>query len=319
MRSVTRLSADVSRAIRIASAFTGLGELAFAAAMAGGVSMAPFVATNTDQMGWSMLAGAVIGLVAVAAVMIAARDRILLRTGLWFGHAYAHQHLRHCAAGGATLDALSSDERALRAIRSTLTDGPARARLDALWLPVLWAALAFIDFAHGIAAVAIAGLILLVLMGLGGRKTDQSAATVLAEAAEGYRPVRDTIERWEVLNRASVGAAYRRGKRQSALRAALVLVLSLVTAAVLAAIAWTLQAGHITYWSAAGVLILQARSALVMAAYARHLSALRDMRASAEALATSRLSVMERGTTERGRFVPHVVSTHHSFDVRHAA
>ena len=91
MRSVTALSADVRRATRSAMTFSCVSAALFAATIAVGAHTFNASAAMFDAQGWSLLVAIAVAALSTSYLLLVARDRILLRTGLWFGHVYAHQ------------------------------------------------------------------------------------------------------------------------------------------------------------------------------------------------------------------------------------
>ena len=103
------------------------------------------------------LAAACAGAVLVATT--AARDRIVLRAGLWLDHTLGCHILASGARRGIARADIASDTAALARLARALTDRTIVAALDAPWLPLLLLALALLDPILGTVAAAFAALL----------------------------------------------------------------------------------------------------------------------------------------------------------------
>lgn len=293
MRSVTALSADVRRAARAAAALSCASAALFAATIAAGAYAAEFAAATLDADGWSVLAGSAVASLAAAYLLLTARDRILLRTGLWFGHVYAHHHLTCGALAGAPASTLAADERSLRTIHSALVDGTAARRMDAIWLPLAWAALASIHPAHAIAAAAFAGTVIVVGRLFKSRADVDASPVTLGELGVTDYPAAANIDAWEVRNRAAVAGTYANEKRKAARHAALGVVATVSAVALGLGTVLLLQQGSTTMLGAAAAALLHMRHAMVALAHAAGATARDRVLHAASRLTQARMASLE--------------------------
>jgi hypothetical protein len=320
MRSVTALSADVRRATRVATALSGASALLLALTAIGGLYAIETIALFLDMQGWSLLAGSAAAATIAAIVLRAARDRILLRTGLWFGHVFAHHHLTCSTLADAPTVALAADERAFRVIHAALVNGTIARRMDTLWLPVMWAALAIIHPALAAAAALFAG-ILIAAGSLAASKSDADVApVVLGELVRAVYPTAASIDAWEIQNRAAVAALYATQKRTASRRIILGALTAMAALALALVTAWLAQDGNITLAAAMTAAALQIRHAAVALAYASDATARAGVKRAALGLAETRIAAREAPRRAGPRHaMPRTYGLDPTHDVLHAA
>jgi hypothetical protein len=320
MQSVTALSADVRHAARVATAFSGASALLFAATIAAGAYATEHVAPTLDVYGWSILAGSATAALTAAYMLLAARDRILLRTGLWFGHAYAHHHLTRGALEGVPLDTLADEERSLRTVHTALLNGTIARRMDAICLPLVWLALTSIHPMYAIATASVAGILIGAGRVLCGRPDQDAAHVALGEIAQSDNPRAGDIDAWEIQNRAVIAYAYADGKRNTVRHIVLGILAIVAAAAFILGTAYLLQLGSITLLGAAAAALLQLRHASVALSYAADATARGRTRHAANALRSARLTALEgpQYTTHQPS-APRYVAPGPTLVVRHAA
>lgn len=196
-------------------------------------------------------AGALLTLVCLAA----ARDRILLRAGLWLDHTLGAHMLENGARLGTPPAALKKHADALALVSGALADRAVVAAFDVAWLPIFLAALVLLN--PVMAAVAAASAVLLVLATLveaprvarlarQKAQAGQGAATwwlaaTPATADAGLPP--GAAEQWERLNRPHIAATYALGRRSAILHDLARLVRAGAQVALIAVGAW-LVIGH---------------------------------------------------------------------------
>jgi ABC-type protease/lipase transport system fused ATPase/permease subunit len=263
MRLVIGLSPDIRRATRVAAAFSGLAAALVVCAVLFGRQVVVWHSA-LDQFGISLLTMSIVLLLLCSVALIAIREQILLRTGIWFGHAFAHQHLARRANDGATLDRITTDERAIRAIQSALVDGYAGKRADALWLPVYWLGLASIDPTYGALAVAAACTFGLTAFLLGRKRTVSAKYVTLYQLHRTQNVASTDIDQWEQSNRAATSVTYRNAIRSARYRRAQQLSMAACVAGLAYATAWTADAATAAPVDLLCCGILQARSLLLV-------------------------------------------------------
>lgn len=196
-------------------------------------------------------AGALLALVCLAA----ARDRILLRAGLWLDHTLGAHMLANGARLGTPPAELERDAEALALLSRGLAERSVAAALDAAWLPIFLAALALINPVMAVVAAIGAGLLVLAMLVAAprlGRLAQQkasagrgTAAWWLAAGAQsadvGLPP--GAAEQWERLNRPHIAAAYALGRRRARLDDLARVVRAGAQVALIAVGAW-LVVGH---------------------------------------------------------------------------
>ncbi len=175
-----------------------------------------------------------------------ARDRVLLRAGLWLDHTLG-QHLIDVGSRAGTPPAeLKRNADASAQFAGALVERAVVPAFDAAWLPVFLLALALLHPLMG----AVAGLFALILvlaaltrarrlgrLGENARQTADATATWwLAATLTG--PPTGAAEEWERLNRAHIAGAYALGKRSGALQDLARLVRAAAQVAIIAAGAW---------------------------------------------------------------------------------
>lgn len=303
--------------------FSCVSAALFAATIAVGAHTFNAAAVLFDAQGWSILAAMVLSALSAAYLLLAARDRILLRTGLWFGHVYAHHHLSHSALTGTAANALIADERSLRTIHAALASGMFARRMDVIGLPMIWLALAVIHPLHAIAAVAIAGVVVFTGNLFASHAADWTEPVTLSELGQvglSDAPTATVIDAWEVQNRAAIAANYRAEKRASTRHSAFGLLTVIATVALGIGTAWLLQQGKLTSIGAAAAALLHLRHATVVLVYAADATARGRTKFAAGLLTEARYAARETAPQPSRRTPharPHAVEP--TFDVRHAA
>ena len=201
-----------------------------------------------------------LALIAAVAVLMracvtAARDRILLRAGLWLDHALGRQMLENGARLGTPPAELKKDAHALGVFAGALAERAVVPALDAPWLLVPLGMLALL---HPILA-AVAAMSAAILVGVSltqakslGRLALQrhqaSEDTMTWWLAAGLTPTlpAGAASEWEVLDRAHVAGAYALGKRSAMLQDLCGLVRAGAQVALIAVGAWLVILGELT-------------------------------------------------------------------------
>jgi hypothetical protein len=277
MRSVTHLSVDVRRAMRAATAASGASAVLFVIAVLGAQYAYGHIVPILDTTSIYVLATCLAGILATALALDIIRDRILLRTGLWFGHAYAHHHLVRRATQGASRAQIAIDEQAFRVVQSALIGGFAAYRAAALWLPIYCLGLAAIDPLQSV--ISVVGLCALGLMArvatrLARDHTDRISVHVLCD-----NPTVATtdIDRWEQRNRVATFATYRHGLRVARYRVAMGVMTASCLVILSAEMVWRLQTDVLTLMDVLCCAGLQVRCWMVAWTYAKAWPIRRDI------------------------------------------
>jgi hypothetical protein len=160
-----------------------------------------------------------------AIALAAARDRILLRAGLWLDHTLGHHMLANGARLGTAPAELKKNADALALLSGALADRAIVAALEALWVPVVLVALALLHPIIGAVAAVFASLLLLAMLKqaapirrLAEQKAKAGENTATWWLAETLGPADARLaagvaDGWERLNRAHIAAAYALGSR----------------------------------------------------------------------------------------------------------
>jgi hypothetical protein len=163
---------------------------------------------------------------AVLVAVVAARDRIVLRAGLWLDHTLGAHIIAGGMRCGRSPGEIAGSAAALGRLARVLTDRTVVPILEAPWLPLMLVALALLNPLLAGLAAGFAALLVLVTMaqartsaGLSMREADAAAyisqwwAATASVASD--RPLRaEAPGQWEQLSRARVAAAYALCRRQ---------------------------------------------------------------------------------------------------------
>lgn len=222
MHTTRKLLGQVRRALLAALLLAGFANLLQLAL--------PFYALHVFESALPAASLETVGLLALIAVgagltlvaLVAARDRIVLRAGLWLDHTLGQHILENGARLGTPPAEIARSAAALARFTSALSDRSVVAMLEAPWLPLLLAAMALLHPIMG----AVAGVSALLLMlatlaqaGAIGRLARQAAEAGergarwwSASPTDGSLPP-EAADQWERLNRAHIATAYALGKR----------------------------------------------------------------------------------------------------------
>jgi hypothetical protein len=225
MSTSRKLLAQVRRALCAAFALAGFASLLQLALpfYALHVFESATPAANLQTVALLAFAAACAGAVLIA--VVAARDRIVLRAGLWVDHTLGAHILASGPRLGAPSAEIAGNSSALARLARALTDRTIVAALDAPWSPLMLLALALLSPILAAVAAGFAALLVLVTFAqarkigrLAAREADAAvrvsqwwAATV---SSPSERPLRtDAPGQWERLNRTRIAAAYALSRR----------------------------------------------------------------------------------------------------------
>jgi hypothetical protein len=217
-------------------------------------SAIPTASLETLALLTLIAAGAAVTLVCLAA----ARDRILLRAGLWLDHTLGQHMLENGSRLGTPPAELKKNADALAHFSGALSERAVVPALDAPWLALLLAVLALLN--PIMAAVAAASALLLVLATLTPASRGVRLAQQKAQARENAATwwLAETLgtadeklpaaapAQWERLNRDHIAAAYAQGKSRAILQDAVRLVRAGAQIASIAVGAWLVTAHELT-------------------------------------------------------------------------
>ncbi len=207
-------------------------------------------AASIETLGLLALIAA--GTVALWTCIAAARDRILLRAGLWLDHTLGQCLLEDGERSGSPPAEIEKDADALAAFATALAERSLVPALDAPWLALSVVVLGLLHPMMGAVAAACAALVILVSMAqarpLGriarqvaearkGTATWWLAATLAPSLPSG------AAAEWSQLDRAHVAGAYALGKRSALLQDASALLRAAAQVVFVALGAW-LVIGH---------------------------------------------------------------------------
>ena len=185
----------------------------------------------------------------------AARDRILLRAGLWLDHTVGRRLLEEGERHAVPPAELEMDMDALAAFTGALAERTLVPALDAPWLALSVLALALLHPMMGAVAALFAGLVVVVALaqarslGRLARQADQArkgAATWWLAATLSPSLPAGAAGEWEQLDRAHVAGAYALGKRSALLQDASGLLRATAQVALVAVGAWLVIAHELT-------------------------------------------------------------------------
>lgn len=210
----------------------------------------------------ALIAGA--GLLARTCIS-AARDRVLLRTGLWLEHTLGREMLEAGVRLGSPPEELEKRTRALGAVAEALSERTVVAALEAPWLALSLGALALLHpLMAAAAAVPVAILLVLALRKTAslGRLAEQRGETrdVIRTwwlaAALAPRLGAGAIEEWDVVNGARIARAYALGRRSALFQDLARLIRACAQVTFIVAGAWLMITRQLTVAALlAGVLI----------------------------------------------------------------
>ena len=258
MSTSRKLLAQVRRALCAAFALAGFASLLQLALpfYALHIFESAIPAANLQTVALLALAAACAGAVLIA--VVAARDRIVLRAGLWLDHTLGAHILASGARLGAPSAEIAGNSAALARLARALTDRTIVAALDAPWSPLMLLALALLSPILAAVAAGFAALLVLVTFAqarkvgrLAAREADAAvrvsqwwAATV---SSPSERPLRtDAPGQWERLNRTRIAAAYALSRRGAILGDVAGLVKIAAQIALIAAGAWLVATQALT-------------------------------------------------------------------------
>ena len=195
------------------------------------------------------------GTVVIWACIAAARDRILLRAGLWLGHTLGQHMLAEGERLGTPPAELEKDDDALAVFAAALVDAAVVPILEAPWLALSVMVLGLLHPMMG--AVAASCAVLIFFMSLVQARPLGRLAQQVARARKGNAtwwlaatlspslPIGAARE-WEQLDRAHIAGAYRLGRRRAWLQDASALLRAGAQVALVAAGAWLVIGRELT-------------------------------------------------------------------------
>jgi hypothetical protein len=198
----------------------------------------------------ALLAGVAAIAAGGAVALAAARDRILLRAGLWLDHTLGHHMLANGARLGTPPAELKRNADALALLSTALADRAIVAALEAPWVPAVLVAMALLHPIMAAVAAVFAALLVLATLRQAApirRLTEQKAQagenTATWWLAETLEPADARLgagvaDRWERLNRAHIAAAYALGSRTGNLTGLARLIRAGAQVALIGAGAW---------------------------------------------------------------------------------
>jgi hypothetical protein len=258
MSTSRKLLAQVRRALSAAFALAGFASLLQLALpfYALHIFESAIPAANLQTVALLALAAACAGAVLIA--VVAARDRIVLRAGLWLDHTLGAHILASGARLGTPSAEIAGNSAALARLARALTDRTIVAALDAPWSPLMLLALVLLSPILGAVAAGFAALLVLVTFAqarkvgrLAAREADAAvrvsqwwAATASCPPDQRLRT--DAPGQWERLNRTRIAAAYALSRRGAILGdvAGLVKIAAQIT--LIAAGAWLVATQALT-------------------------------------------------------------------------
>jgi ATP-binding cassette, subfamily C, bacterial len=273
-----------------------------------------------------VLALIAIGAAVARSVTEAARDTILLRTGLWLDHHLGEYGFANGLKRARATADLTADHRALGALSTAISGGAVRALLNAIWAPALIAALFAIDTVFG--SMAVGGSIVFVLLSArmpayGSSQPSDANTWVQQVLAAPAGIIGGAADTWERLNRTKIATSYSFTRAVLTTSAQLSVLAALSQVAVLCAgihllIGATIGAGHLLAalllinrlaqtWTDAAAAAPSLRAALK--GY-RHLMALPSDALDAANLGPGPLSLTDASVVYPGRSKPalHAIS-----------
>ena len=203
----------------------------------------------------ALLALIAAGTIALCTCITAARDRILLRAGLWLDHTLGRRMLEDGERLGTPAAKLEKDIDALAAFTAALAERTLVPALDAPWLALAVVALGLLHPLMGAVAAACAALLLAVSLTRArplGRLAQRvavarkgTATWWLAATLSPSLPAGAAGE-WEQLDRAHVSGGYALGKRLALVQDASGLLRTGSQIALVAVGAWLVMAHELT-------------------------------------------------------------------------
>jgi hypothetical protein len=161
------------------------------------------------------------------ACVVAARDRILLRAGLWLEHTLGAHLLEDGARRGTPTAELHKDARALALFAAALTERAAIPLLEAPWVLLFPGVLTLLHPLMGAVAALSAAMLVGVALAQPGRlgglflqrhQASEDAATWWLAAGLAPGLPDGAASEWALIDRARIAGAYALGKRAAMLR-----------------------------------------------------------------------------------------------------
>lgn len=297
MRTSRRMLRQVRRALFVAFLFSGCINILMLATplyiLQVFETVVPLASLETLVVLTAIAGGAILSL----GLIELARDRILLRAGLWLDHELGQHLLENGLKGGVPPSEMKADARALEQFRAFLTSPAITPIFDAPWVPIFLLILFLLHPVIGMVAAAAAAFLLLAALiqawAAGRVQKDIGNASERAEqwwmtlagngnlfGAQGLAS--GATSQWERYNRAQIAGSYSLGKRTGFVKVCARTVRIGSQIALYAFGAWLVVLGELTPGALVASAILMARALSPLESL---VAAIRGMRAGIRAYA----------------------------------
>lgn len=261
MRTSRRMLGQIRRAVFVAFLFSGCINVLMLALPLYTLQIFENVVPTGSIETLLVLSAIVGGAVLALALIETARDRIMLRAGVWIDHELGQHILENGLKSGTAASELSSDARALGRLRAFLTSPAMMPLFDAPFVPLFLLILIALHPWIGLVAATAAVLLLIAALvqtltttklqtetGRAGERADLWWETVASRGemagALGLGP--GAARQWEWFNRAQIAGSYSLGKRSTAVKVISRVVRMFSQAAVYGVGAFLVVAGELT-------------------------------------------------------------------------
>jgi len=228
MRTSRRMLRQVRRAAFVAFVFSGCINILMLATPLYILQVFETVVPLASVETLLVLTVMAVGAIAALALIELARDRIMLRAGLWLDHELGQHMLENGLKAGTAPAEMQADARALEQFRAFLTSPAITPLFDAPWVPLFLGILFLLHPMIGMVAAGAAGLLLLstLINWWICRRLRHDIASAHERAGHWLMTVAGSgslfgalglgagaADQWERVNRAQIAGSYSLGRR----------------------------------------------------------------------------------------------------------
>jgi hypothetical protein len=318
MQSVTKLSNDVRRGMRAATAISGLATLLVLGTILVGHEAQKSWLLTTNALGQILTFACLSSAVATAVILISVRGTILLRTAIWFDHAFTHHFLRRRTQGPNLATSLAEHKFALQFVAEGLRGGVAARQAEIIWLPLYWIALAAIDLWQAGLAFTVA-LALFVLSRFVKRTTPALIPAAMLSAFGAQHATTFDVDQWERKGRTATARYYAFHSHVSQLRLWLGCASIICFASACAGLAGFGYLNEVPYITAATLSCIHARHLWLAFAFLADRPNRQNIDRMAIHLASSSMTKFSKLATTGAPGVQNSSAERTTLDLRHAA
>ncbi len=275
MRTSRRMLRQVRRALFVAFLFSGCINILMLATplyiLQVFETVVPLASLETLVVLTAIAGGAILAL----GLIELARDRILLRAGLWLDHELGQHLLENGLKGGVQPSEMKADARALEQFRAFLTSPAITPIFDAPWVPIFLIILYLLHPVIGLVAMGAAALLLsaAIIQAWAAGRVQQDIGEANERAEQWWMTLagngnlfgalglaNGATSQWERYNRAQIAGSYSLGKRTGFVKVCARTVRIGSQIALYAFGAWLVVLGEMTPGALVASAILMARA-----------------------------------------------------------